>query len=77
MFKKLFSSFKSNKQFLDNTIKSFLKSKDKSSFTGKEKILFYKELVYMMKGGVSLMEAMEIILTTSENYAIKKVAQEI
>jgi type II secretory pathway component PulF len=77
MFKNLFSSSKSDKQFLDGTIKSFLKSKDKSSFTGKEKILFYKELVYMMKGGVSLMEAMEIILTTSENYAIKKVAQEI
>jgi type II secretory pathway component PulF len=77
MFKKLFSSSKSNKQFLDGTIKSFLKSKDTSSFTGKEKILFYKELVYMMKGGVSLMEAMEIILTTSENYAIKTVAQKI
>ncbi|MDR2415423.1 MAG: hypothetical protein LBD75_02165 [Candidatus Peribacteria bacterium] len=77
MLKKLFSSSKSNTQFLDGAIKSFLKRKDKSSFTGKEKILFYKELVYMMKGGVSLMEAMEIILTTSENYAIKKVAQEI
>ncbi|MDR2190303.1 MAG: hypothetical protein LBP53_03820 [Candidatus Peribacteria bacterium] len=77
MFKKLFSSSSTTPQFLDTYITSFLKSKDKASFTGKEKILFYKELVYMMKGGVSLMEATEIILTTSENYAIKKVAQEI
>ncbi|MDR2541136.1 MAG: type II secretion system F family protein [Candidatus Peribacteria bacterium] len=63
--------------FIDNSIKNVLKSQDKANFSGKEKILFYKELVYMMKGGVSLMGAMDIILHSSENYAIKSVAAEI
>ncbi|MDR0860323.1 MAG: type II secretion system F family protein [Candidatus Peribacteria bacterium] len=63
--------------FIDNSIKSVLKSQDKANFSGKEKILFYKELVYMMKGGVSLMGAMDIILHSAENFAIKTVATEI
>ena len=65
------------KQFLDDLIKSTLQSQDKSNFTGKEKIFFYKELVYMMKGGVSLMQSMDIILQHSDNFAIKTVAREI
>jgi type II secretory pathway component PulF len=65
------------KQFLDESIESFLQSHDKSNFSGKEKILFYKELVYMMKGGVSLIEAMQIIFSSSANFAIKTVAKEI
>jgi type II secretory pathway component PulF len=76
MSQKRFSS-DTKKQFLDDTIKSVLKSQDKSNFSGKEKIFFYKELVYMMRGGVSLMEATEIIFDTSENYAIKTVAKKI
>jgi type II secretory pathway component PulF len=77
MFKNIFKTNQHKKHFLDESIKSFLQSNDKSNFSGKEKILFYKELVYMMKGGVSLMEAMQIILTSSENFAIKTVAKEI
>ncbi|MDR3169544.1 MAG: type II secretion system F family protein [Candidatus Peribacteria bacterium] len=73
--RKQFFSFDSS--FIDNMLKSALKSSDKASFSGKEKILFYKELVYMMKGGVPLMGAMDIILQSSENFAIKSVAQEI
>lgn len=75
MRKSKFLSF--NIGFMDGTIKSFLKSQDKANFSGKEKIFFYKELVYMMKGWVSLMEATEIIFDTSENYAIKTVAKKI
>jgi hypothetical protein len=35
--------------FIDGLIRDLLASADKSSFNGKEKILFYKELVYMLK----------------------------
>lgn len=62
---------------IDSFIEKVLESSDKSWFTGKEKILFYKELVYMMKGGVSLIAAMDIIISSSDNYAIKNVAQKI
>jgi type II secretory pathway component PulF len=55
------------RSFFDNIIEYFLKASDKSTFSGKDKILFYKELVYMMKGGVSLMEAMKTIQRTSDN----------
>jgi type II secretory pathway component PulF len=77
MFKDLLKKSKSTPHFLDRLIKSTLQSMDKSNFSGKEKILFYKELVYMLKGGVSLMEAMNIILTSSDHFAIRTVAKEI
>ncbi|MDR0282780.1 MAG: type II secretion system F family protein [Candidatus Peribacteria bacterium] len=73
----LIEKSKSTNHFVDKYIKATLKSMDKSNFSGKEKILFYKELVYMMKGGVSLMEAMNIILTSSDHFAMKTVAKEI
>lgn len=63
--------------FLDKMIERVLESSDKNGFSSKEKILFYKELVYMMKGGVPLMSAMDIVLSSSDNYAIKTVAQRI
>jgi hypothetical protein len=40
----------SKKSFMDKIIESVINSSDKTSFSGKDKILFYKELVYMMKG---------------------------
>ena len=63
--------------FVDKIIESFLSSTDKTKFSGKDKILFYKELVYMMRWWVSLMETMRTIQKTSENAAIKRVAKEI
>jgi hypothetical protein len=38
------------KSFMDKIIEYFLDSTDRTTFSGKDKILFYKELVYMMKG---------------------------
>lgn len=66
-----------NETFVDKIIEHFLDSWDKATFSWKDKILFYKELVYMMKGWVSLMETMNTIQKTSENAAVKKVAKEI
>ncbi|MDD2537331.1 MAG: type II secretion system F family protein [Candidatus Absconditabacteria bacterium] len=78
MFKKFFSKTSGYQHpFIDKWIASFMRSRDTSNFTGKEKIFFYKELVYMLRGGVSLMEAMNIIMKNSENFAVKSVAKEI
>ena len=63
--------------FVDRIVEYFLDSSDKSTFSWKDKILFYKELVYMMKGGVPLLETMKTIQTTSENAAVKSVAKVI
>lgn len=65
------------KSFIDKIVESFLISADKTSFSWKDKILFYKELVYMMRWWVSLMETMQTIQKTSDNWAIKWVAKEI
>lgn len=62
---------------VDKIIERFLNETDKTKFSWKDKILFYKELVYMMKWWVSIMETMQTIQKTSENAAIKKVAKEI
>ena len=63
--------------FVDKIIEYFLDSTDKTTFSGKDKILFYKELVYMMRGWVPLLETMRTIQTTSENAAVKSVARVI
>ena len=66
-----------NSDFLDGIIRDLLASIDKSNFNGKEKILFYKELVYMLKGGVSLVDTMDTLYHSSENQAIKMVAKQL
>jgi len=67
----------SKKGIMDKIIEYFLNSSDKSSFSWKDKILFYKELVYMMKWWVPLLETMKTIQRTSDNAAVKRVAKEI
>ncbi len=65
----------SKRSFVDKIIEYVLDTTDKTTFSWKDKILFYKELVYMMKGGVPLLETMKTIQTTSDNAAVKKVAK--
>lgn len=69
--------FMSKKSFMDKIIESVLDSSDKTTFSGKDKILFYKELVYMMRWWVSLMETMKTIYETSDNAAVRRVAKDI
>jgi hypothetical protein len=38
------------KDEVEKTILSFMNTIDKGSFSAKDKVLFYKELVYMLKG---------------------------
>ena len=65
------------RSFVDRIIESVLDSSDRTTFSWKDKILFYKELVYMMKGWVPLLDTMKTIQKTSENAAVKRVAKEI
>ena len=46
---------------IDGMIVTTLQSIDKSSFGTKDKILFFKELAYLLGGGVSFMQALELI----------------
>ena len=65
------------KSFVDKIIEYFINSTDKSTFSWKDKILFYKELVYMLRWWISLLETMKTIQRTSDNAAVKRVARDI
>ena len=64
-------------QWLDKVIVSTLQSIDRRNFGTKDKILFFRELSYLLSGGVSFSDAMELISTTSSSYAIKEIAKTI
>lgn len=64
-------------QAIDSVIISTLASIDKRSFGTKDKILFFKELAYLLGGGVSFAQALDLIVTTSSNYAVKEIASTI
>lgn len=68
---------KSEWGLIEQWIVSLMHSMDKSSFSAKDKILFYKELVYMLRGGVSIMQAIDTIRKSTTNYALKSVANTI
>ncbi|HRX64052.1 MAG TPA: type II secretion system F family protein [Candidatus Absconditabacterales bacterium] len=62
---------------IDQAIVRFLQSRDKGSFGSKDKIFFFKELSYMLKGGVGLVEAVDTIRHSTDNYAVKEIARSI
>lgn len=62
---------------VDVAIIKFLQSLDKGNFWTKDKILFFKELSYLLNGGISIVEAMRIISTSSDNYALKEIGRDI
>ncbi len=66
---------KYTKHSIDSTIVSFLQSRDKSSFGSKDKIFFFKELAYMLKWWVWLVQAVETIRHSTDNYAVKEIAR--
>lgn len=65
------------KGLLEQLIIPVMQSMDKTSFSAKEKILFYKELVYMLRGGVSIVQAIDTIKKSTTNYALKTIATSI
>ncbi|HMS91497.1 MAG TPA: type II secretion system F family protein [Candidatus Absconditabacterales bacterium] len=62
---------------IDSIIVSTLQSMDRGSFGTKDKILFFKELAYLLKGGISLFAAIKLIGDSSENYALQEISRNI
>lgn len=62
---------------IDSMIVSTLQSIDRGSFWTKDKILFFKEVSYLLNGWVSLVDAMNIIGESSDNYALKEISRNI
>ncbi len=62
---------------IDSIIVSTLQSMDRGSFWTKDKILFFKELSYLLKWGISLFAAIKIIWDSSENYALQEISKSI
>jgi type II secretory pathway component PulF len=62
---------------IDGMIVSTLQSMDRGSFWTKDKILFFKEVSYLLTGGVSIVDAMHIIGQSSDNYALKEISRSI
>jgi len=71
------SEQKQTTNIVDIGIIKFLQNLDKGNFWTKDKILFFKELSYLLNGGISLVEAMRIISTSSDNYALKEIGKDI
>ena len=62
------------KHWIDDSIVQFLQSRDKSKFWNSDKIFFFKELAYMLKWWVWLIQAIKTIRTWSTNFAIKEIS---
>ncbi len=62
---------------IDDMIVSTLQSMDRGSFWAKDKILFFKEVSYLLNGWVSLVDAMQIIGDSSDNYALKEISKNV
>lgn len=63
--------------FIDKIIVSALSSSDKGNFSGKDKILLLKQLAYLLKWWVSLVEALQILIESTDNFAIKDIANTV
>lgn len=61
--------------FLDDMIIKSMQYIDTSRFGIKDKIFFYKELSYLLTGWVSIIQALEVIWSSSTHYAVKSIAQ--
>ena len=61
------------KDEMEKTILSFMSTLDKGSFSAKDKVLFYKELVYMLKGWLSILQSIEVIRKETTNNAIRNI----
>lgn len=62
---------------IDTAIVNFLRSRDKWSFDNQDKIFFFKELAHLLNGWVSILESVEIIKDSSDNFAVKDITKEI
>ncbi|MEI6426149.1 MAG: type II secretion system F family protein [Candidatus Absconditabacteria bacterium] len=64
-------------RFFDSAIAAVLRVIDRDGFSGKQKILFFRELSYLLKGGISVMASIELIIQSSDNMAVRSLAASI
>lgn len=64
-------------RLIDTIVAAFLRVIDRDSFSGKQKILFFRELSYLLKGWVSVMESVQLIIQSSDNSAVRTLAASI
>ena len=50
--------------FIERMLMGIMQAVDTQTFSEKDKILFYKQLVYMLKGGVSILQAVDTLKRT-------------
>lgn len=62
---------------IEALITKFLNSRDTSNFSVKDKIFLFKELAYLLDGGVSIIQAIQTIGETSPNFAVKQVSAKL
>ncbi len=62
---------------IDDSIVNFLQSRDKWNFGNQDKVFFFKEMSYMLKWWVGIMEAVETIRHSTDNYAVKEITRGI
>ena len=62
---------------LDKIITGTMQVIDKSRFGVREKIFFFKELTYLLGGGVAIVQALTVIADSSDDYALKDIAYSI
>lgn len=59
---------------LDNIIKRLVVESDHNSFSTKEKILLFKELGNLLKGGIGIAQGLRIIGDNTQNYALQHIS---
>lgn len=64
-------------QMMDQIVEAYLKNKDQWSFGTKDKIFFYREMAYLIEWWVSILDSVNTIASTTDNYAIKQICQVI
>lgn len=80
LYKNLLSPFTSSlfpRMFLDKPLVDILTSYDRSNFGSKDKIFFLKELGYLLKGGVGVIDAIQTIHDNTDNYALQEITSNI
>lgn len=71
------SQIKERQLSLDKTILATMKIVDRNRFGVRDKIFFFKELSYLLSGGVAIIEALTVISESSDDYAMKEIASTI
>ena len=62
---------------IDTIIVSIVRGFDKSRFGIKDKIFFFREIWYLLQGGVWLVDALSVIASSSSNYALKDMSTKL